>query len=79
MQKQTVKIYNPTILIGSILPVKLIGIKDVVKLTGLSKNTIRRLEKKEQFPSRRKLSTRRIGWTATEIEKWILETEQKWK
>ena len=53
--------------IGSKIKMKLLGLKEVVKLTGLSKNTIRRLELKNNFPNRRKLSARRIGWTELEI------------
>ena len=63
--------------IGSKIKMKLLGLKEVVKLTGLSKNTIRRLELNKNFPNRRKLSTRRIGWTELEINEWIAETEQK--
>ena len=56
---------------------QLLGLKEVVRLTGLSKNTIRRLELKKKFPGRRKLSVRRIGWTEEDINDWIASTMVK--
>jgi len=43
----------------------------VAVLTGLSKSTRWRLEKYEDFPKRRQLSTRSVGWLASEIEEWM--------
>ena len=56
---------------------KLLRLKEVTNLTGLSKNTIRRLETNNRFPSRRKISDRRIGWVEEDINNWIEETEKK--
>lgn len=44
---------------------------DVVTLTGISRDTIRRLERKGMFPARRRLSPGRVGWLQSEIELWI--------
>jgi prophage regulatory protein len=43
----------------------------VAILTGLSKSTRWRLEKFGKFPKRRQLSTKSVGWLASEIEDWI--------
>ena len=45
--------------------------KEVVKLTGLSKTTLWRMEMKGEFPRRRKLSTGTVGWSLTEVEEWM--------
>lgn len=44
---------------------------DVVKMTGLSRVTLWRLERKGQFPARLQLSKNSIGWRKDEIENWI--------
>ena len=51
---------------------------EVVRITGLSASTIRRLELSGRFPQRRVLSANAIGWLSLEIEAWLrsLETEQ---
>jgi len=47
------------------------NIKDVIKITGLSRVTIWRLEKKEGFPTRRFIGDKKTGWLREEIEQWI--------
>ena len=46
-------------------------IKEVSKLIGLSVSTINRLVKKGDFPSKVKISPRRMVFMKKEIEKWI--------
>ena len=46
-------------------------IKEVSKLIGLSVSTINRLIKKGEFPSKVKLSPRRIIFMRYEIQEWI--------
>ena len=46
-------------------------IKEVSKLIGLSVSTINRLIKKGEFPSKVKLSPRRIVFMRYEIQEWI--------
>jgi len=43
----------------------------VAALTGLAKSTRWRLEKLGTFPMRRKLSTKAVGWLASEVEEWM--------
>lgn len=42
----------------------------VAALTGLSKSTRWRLEKLGEFPKKRQLSTKSVGWLASEVEEW---------
>ena len=46
-------------------------IKEVSKLIGISVSTINRLVKKREFPSKIKLSPRRILFMKNQIEEWI--------
>jgi len=45
--------------------------KEVEKMTGLSRSTLRRYEKKKQFPSRVFLGKSTVGWKLSEIQQWI--------
>lgn len=44
---------------------------EVTGATGLSRSTVFRLELAGQFPRRRQLSARRIGWLEEEIADWV--------
>ena len=46
-------------------------IKEVSKLIGLSESTINLLVKKGDFPSKIKISSRRMVFIKKEIEEWI--------
>lgn len=46
---------------------------EVVALVGLGFTTIWRLEKRGEFPARRKLSIGRVGWLHSEVQAWINE------
>jgi len=50
---------------------RLLRLPQVVKLTGLSKSTIWRQERKRKFPSRRKISDHLVAWVEQEIDDWI--------
>ncbi|MBT4793167.1 MAG: AlpA family phage regulatory protein [Halobacteriovoraceae bacterium] len=52
---------------------QILSIKEVEKLTHLSRSTIRRLEIENEFPKRTKLGKARVGWFETEIIAWIEE------
>ena len=45
--------------------------KDLTSITGHSRTTIWRLEKKGDFPRRRKLSAGCVGWKRSEVEAWV--------
>ena len=51
--------------------VKLIRLRQVLALTGLSRGTIYRLERAGSFPIRRRLSPNCVAWIEQEIATWI--------
>jgi len=50
---------------------KILSPKEVVKLTGLSRVTLWRLERGDQFPKRVNLTPARVGWPEDEVEEWL--------
>lgn len=50
---------------------RLITRRDVERLTGLTRNQIRRLELEGNFPARRRVGDRSIGWKLVEIVDWV--------
>ena len=50
---------------------RLLRLADVTLATGLSRARIYDLEKKGDFPPRRKLSERAVAWNQIEIIEWI--------
>jgi prophage regulatory protein len=50
---------------------KFLTVKQIMKMTGLSRTTIWRLERDEEFPKRRQLGLRRIGWIESEVLDWM--------
>ncbi len=53
------------------MPDKIIRLAQVLNVTGLSESTIRRLEKKGAFPSKKQISEFRIGYSMNEVQKWV--------
>ncbi|WP_347710801.1 AlpA family phage regulatory protein [Geotalea sp. SG265] len=45
--------------------------KDLKALTGLSRTTVWRLEKKGEFPQRRQLSEGAVGYLLSEVRAWM--------
>lgn len=58
------------------LPIKPIRMPAVLKKTGLSRSTIRTLEKKGDFPKRMYLSVRCVAWEAEEVDEWLKQRSQ---
>ena len=48
-----------------------LNIKEVSKILGISVSTINRLVNRREFPAKRKISSRRIVFVRSEIDKWI--------
>ncbi|PLX39775.1 MAG: DNA-binding protein [Deltaproteobacteria bacterium] len=44
---------------------------EVIRITGLSRPTIWRMEKRGQFPQRRSISANSVGWLSSEVENWM--------
>lgn len=50
---------------------KLLKLTEVCAMTGLSRSTIDRMEKLDQFPKRRIISAKSVAWVEQEIKEWI--------
>jgi prophage regulatory protein len=50
---------------------RILKANEVVKVIGLSKVTIWRMERSGTFPKRINLSDRRVGWIESEILEWL--------
>jgi len=50
---------------------KLIRPNDIPRIVGISAVTAYRLEKSGQFPARRRISARCVGWIADEVTAWM--------
>lgn len=48
---------------------------DVLKLIGLSRSSVYQLMREEKFPKPKKLSSRAVGWTASDIAAWQAQRE----
>ena len=44
--------------------------EEVRGVTGLSRTTVWRMEAQGDFPRRRQITTKRVGWLVSEVEKW---------
>jgi prophage regulatory protein len=51
--------------------VKILRTPDVVRLTGLSRVTLWRLERSKKFPARLQLTANSVGWRDDEVMQWI--------
>jgi prophage regulatory protein len=49
---------------------KFLRVRHVMRVTGLSRMTIYRLELAGEFPKRRKLSKNSVAWLDTDITQW---------
>ena len=50
---------------------RILRIKEVTEMIGLSRTTIWRMERKGEFPTRVQLGVGSVGWRASELERWI--------
>ncbi|EGQ8311725.1 AlpA family phage regulatory protein [Vibrio parahaemolyticus] len=50
---------------------KIIRLKEVMNLTGLSKTSIYEFSSKNQFPKSVALGGRAVGWVESEVHSWI--------
>ena len=56
------------------MSLKVLSIKQISEATGLSPVTIWRKEKAGEFPVRRQLGSRRVGWLTREVDEWLEAT-----
>jgi prophage regulatory protein len=50
---------------------KLLRIKELIHVTGLSRMTIYRLERSGHFPKRRRLGQNSVAWLEEDVALWI--------
>ena len=50
---------------------KLIKIREVMNLTGLSRMSIYRFEQRGAFPARRRIGANTVAWLDSDIDEWI--------
>jgi predicted DNA-binding transcriptional regulator AlpA len=50
--------------------------KQIIEITGMSRGTIDRLERRGRFPKRVVLADRKVGWNVAEVEVWREERNQ---
>ncbi|WP_234830761.1 helix-turn-helix transcriptional regulator, partial [Vibrio anguillarum] len=50
---------------------KVIRLKEIIELTGLSKSTIYRLTESKKFPKQLSLGERSVGWLESEVNEWL--------
>jgi prophage regulatory protein len=55
---------------------RILGKNETCQRTNLSKATIYRLELRNEFPKRRRISSRRVGWLESEIVEWLRRKTQ---
>ena len=44
---------------------------DVIRVTGLSRTTLWRLERQGEFPTRIRLGLNSVGWREEEVQNWV--------
>jgi len=52
-------------------PVRLLRIRDVIQIAGLSRMTIYRLEGAGNFPRRRRLGAHSVAWLESDVSHWV--------
>ena len=50
---------------------RILRLQEVLRMTGLSRSTIDRLEASGRFPARRRPSPRTIGWLEDDVVGWL--------
>jgi prophage regulatory protein len=55
---------------------RLLRPKDVIRMVGLSRVGIWRLERDGKFPSRRRISSNAVAWLTEDVENWIRTLER---
>jgi prophage regulatory protein len=53
------------------MPSRILRIREVIDLTGMSKSTLMRLQRSGDFPSRIRIGDKAVGWREREVLAWI--------
>lgn len=59
------------------MDIKLVDIREVAAITGISRSTIYNLRKENKFPKPVNISTRRIAWHLRDIADWTEKLARK--
>jgi len=51
---------------------RLIRVREATRITGVCRDTLRRLEQRDMFPRRVKIGGS-VGWRLSEIRRWLAE------
>lgn len=54
---------------------RLLNLKQVISVTGLSRSTIYRLIGNSSFPKSKKISGRRVAWKERDVANWLSSLE----
>lgn len=57
--------------IAEVLEDRFVRESEADQITGLSRSTRWRLERRGQFPRRKKISPGAVGWLASELAQWL--------
>ncbi len=55
---------------------RILRVREVCLMTGLSRTTLWRLEKVGMFPKRMKLARQAVGWSWNQITKWLSSKDE---
>lgn len=55
---------------------KIIRVPALTNVTGVSISTISRMEKRGEFPQRRRIGVKTVGWLESEVMEWLYKQEQ---
>lgn len=50
---------------------RILRTSEVLAMTGLGRTTLWRMERRGEFPARRKITGNTVGWLASEVEEWV--------
>jgi prophage regulatory protein len=56
---------------SELMPDRILRVRDLPAIVGMSRTTIYEREARGEFPARRSLGGGRIGWLESEIQEWI--------
>ncbi|HGS5146685.1 helix-turn-helix transcriptional regulator [Vibrio diabolicus] len=59
------------------LPTRLIRLKEVISMTGLSRASVYRFMSEDRFPSQIPLGYRCVAWVESEVQQWIDQRVQE--
>ncbi|HIJ25790.1 MAG: AlpA family phage regulatory protein [Gammaproteobacteria bacterium] len=62
---------SPSSSAGSASSERIVRAKELQELTGLSRTTLWRMERKGEFPDRVPLSGSSVGWRYSEVMEWM--------